>query len=213
MAEKVGYVRVSSIDQNEGRQLMKMKELGIPERNIFIDKQSGKDFNREKYQAMIGWIREGDEVYIGSLDRLGRNYDEMATEWDRITKQIGAHIIVLDMPILDTRVNKDLTGQLIADIVFKLLSYVAETERNRIRTRQAEGIALAKAEGKYHGRKPIEVDKEKFEAMYAKVKNGECTNKYAMKVLGLKYATYYNIVKEYQNHEGLWGASGTRQNY
>ena len=162
---------------------------------------------------MIGWIREGDEVYIGSLDRLGTNYDEMATEWDRITKQIGAHIIVLDMPILDTRTNKDLTGQLIADIVFKLLSYVAETERNRIRTRQAEGIALAKAEGKYHGRKPIAVDKDKFEEMYAKVKHGECTNKYAMKVLGLKYATYYNIVKEYQNHEGLWGASGTRQNY
>ena len=207
MAEpaKVGYVRVSSKDQNEARQVQQMLEIGIDERNIFIDKESGKDFNREKYQAMIGWLREGDEVYISSLDRLGRNYDDMSKEWERITKQIKANIIVLDMPILDTRKNRDLTGTLIADIVFKLLSYVAESERNKIRGRQREGIEIAKREGKYKGRKPIEVDKLKFEEMYAKVKRGECTNKYAMKVLGLKTTTYYKFVNEYTTQTGAWG--------
>ena len=205
MGEKVGYIRVSTADQNEGRQLKEMQNLGISERNIFIDKESGKNFNREKYQAMIGWLRPGDEVFISSLDRLGRNYSEMAEEWDRITKKIGAHIIVLDMPILDTRVNRDLTGQLITDIVFKLLSYVAETERNKIRARQAAGIALAKAEGKYTGRKPIEVDKEKFERLYARVSAGECTNKYAIRELGVSPGTYYKFVKEYNTHTGAWG--------
>lgn len=201
---KVGYVRVSSADQNEGRQIEQMRSLGIEERNIFIDKQSGKDFDREKWNAMVNWIRAGDEVYVSSLDRLGRDYKEMAVEWDKITKQIGAHIIVLDMPILDTRQNRDLTGTLIADIVFKLLCYVAESERAKIRTRQAEGIAIAKLAGKYTGRKPIPIDKEKFEAVYAKVKNGECTNKYAQKVLGLKQSTYYKAVNDYNNHTGPW---------
>ena len=206
MAEpvKVGYVRVSSEDQNEERQLKQMREIGIEDRNIFIDKQSGKDFNREKWNAMVNWVRPGDEVYISSLDRLGRNYKEMAVEWDKITKQIGADIIVLDMPILDTRQNRDLTGTLIADIVFKLLCYVAESERTKIRTRQAEGIAIAKAAGKYTGRKPIAIDKPKFEEMYAKVQRGECTNKYAQKVLGLKPSTYYKAVNDYNAHTGPW---------
>lgn len=205
-AVKVGYVRVSSADQNEARQVEQMRKLGIDDRNIFIDKQSGKDFNRDKWNAMVNWIRKGDEVYISSLDRLGRNYEEMAVEWDRITKKIGAHIIVLDCDLLDTRRNRDLTGTLIADLVFKLLCYVAETERNKIRARQAEGIAIAKAAGKYTGRKPIHIDKEKFEAAYGKVQRGECTNKYAQKLLGLKPSTYYKAVNDYNNHTGPWEA-------
>lgn len=203
-AVKVGYVRVSSADQNEARQIEQMKALGIDDRNIFVDKQSGKDFNREKYNAMVNWIRPGDEIYISSLDRLGRNYREMADEWDRITKHLGAHIIVLDMPILDTRQTHDLTGTLIVDIVFKLLCYVAENERTKIRTRQAEGIAIARAAGKYTGRKPIAIDKPKFEEVYGRVRRGECTNKYAQKVLGLKPSTYYKAVNDYNAHTGPW---------
>lgn len=206
MAENitVGYVRVSTKDQNEARQIEQMKELGINERYIFVDKESGKDFSRPQYQTMIGMLREGDLVYISSLDRLGRNYDEMGVEWNRITNEIGADIVVLDMPLLDTRVRNDLTGKLISDIVFKLLSYVAENERAKIRTRQAEGIAIAKAEGKYKGRKPIEVDKVAFESVYGEVVRGERTNRYAMEKLGLKPGTYYRIVNEFKTRTGAW---------
>lgn len=201
---KVGYVRVSSRDQNEARQIEQMKTIGIDERHIFVDKESGKDFNREQYKAMISMLREGDEVYFTSLDRMGRNYDEIAHEWERITKEIKANIIILDMPILDTREHKDLTGQLIADIVLKLLSYVAENERQKIRARQAEGIAIAKAEGKYTGRKPITVDKTMFEQWYGKVKRGECSARYAMSQLNLKTNTYYRFCHEFTERTGLW---------
>lgn len=199
-----GYIRVSSKDQNEQRQIEKMRELGIDERHIFIDKESGKDFNREQYQAMVAMLREGDTVFIVSLDRLGRSYKELSVEWDRITNEKKADIVVLDMPILDTRNSRDLTGTLISDIVLKLLSYVAEKEREAIRTRQAEGIAIAKALGKYKGRKPIEIDKEKFEQVYGEVIRKERTNKYAMQVLGLKPNTYYRFVKEYKTRTGNW---------
>lgn len=200
-----GYVRVSSDDQNEARQVEKMRELGIDERHIFIDKKSGKDFEREQYRAMVTMLREGDLVCIASLDRLGRNYREMGQEWETITKVKKADILVLDMAdILDTRKKTDLTGTLISDMVVRLLSYVAEKERESIRARQAEGIAIAKAEGKYTGRKTIEVDKEAFEKVYAEVVRGERTNRYAMQKLGLKPNTYYRIVNEYKTKTGQW---------
>lgn len=200
-----GYVRVSSNDQNEARQVEKMLEMGIDERHIFIDKKSGKDFDREGYKAMLMMLREGDLVCIASLDRLGRNYMETGKNWEVITKEKKAHILVLDMPeILDTRKQTDLTGTLISDIVIKLLSYVAEKERDSIRARQAEGIAIAKAQGKYTGRKAIKVDKEAFESVYAEVVRGERTNKYAMKKLSLKPNTYYRIVKDYKEKKGQW---------
>jgi DNA invertase Pin-like site-specific DNA recombinase len=200
-----GYVRVSSDDQNEARQVEKMRELGIDERHIFIDKKSGKDFEREQYRAMVTMLREGDLVCIASLDRLGRNYREMGQEWENITKVKKADILVLDMAdILDTRKKTDLTGTLISDMVVRLLSYVAEKERESIRARQAEGIAIAKAEGKYQGRKAIEVDKEAFEKVYSEVVRGERTNRYAMQKLGLKPNTYYRIVNEYKTKTGQW---------
>lgn len=202
---KVGYIRVSSKTQNEARQVEQMKELGIDERHIFIDKESGKDFERDKYKAMLSMLREGDEVYITSLDRLGRNYKETGIEWDNITNKIKADIIVLDMPILDTRAKKDLTGTLISDIVVKLLLYVAEKEREDIRERQAEGIAIAKQNGVYKGRKPIEINKEEFEKYYAEVVRGDRTNASAMKKLGLKRNTYYKAVNEYNTKTGRWG--------
>lgn len=199
-----GYIRVSSKDQNEARQIEKMQELGIDERHIFIDKKSGKDFDREQYKAMVTMMREGDTLYISSIDRLGRDYKEILEQWRIITKEKNADIVVLDMPLLDTRKDKDLTGVLISDIVLQLLSYVAEKERANIRARQAEGIALAKARGVYKGRKPIEVDKDKFEQIYGEVTRGERTNRYAMQKLGLKPNTYYRIVDAYKTKTGLW---------
>lgn len=197
-----GYIRVSSKDQNEERQIIKMRELGIDERHIFIDKESGKDFDREQYKAMIAMLREGDLVYIPSLDRLGRNYKEMGEQWKFITEEKKADVCILDMPILDTRTQTDLTGTLISDIVFKLLAYVAERERDSIKTRQAEGIAIAKAQGKYQGRKPLDIDKEKFEKLYGEVKRKERTANYAMGKMGVKRTTWYALVKEYESRTG-----------
>lgn len=207
MADNItfGYVRVSSDDQNEARQVEKMREMGIDERHIFIDKKSGKDFEREQYRAMMAMLREGDLVCIASLDRLGRNYRETGREWEIITKEKKANILVLDMAdLLDTRKQTDLTGTLISDIVIKLLSYVAEKERESIRARQAEGIAIAKAEGKYQGRKPITVDKEQFERLYSEVIRGERTNRYVMQKMDLKPNTYYRLVNEYKTKTGQW---------
>lgn len=139
-----GYARVSTREQNEQRQIIALEQYGIAQRDIFLDKQSGKDFNRTNYKILMKRIRVGDAIIIKSIDRLGRNYDEILEEWRKITKEKRCDIIVLDMPLLDTRINKDLTGTLISDIVLQLLSYVAETERTFIRQRQAEGIAAAK---------------------------------------------------------------------
>ena len=207
MADNItfGYVRVSSDDQNEARQVEKMREMGIDERHIFIDKKSGKDFEREQYRAMMAMLREGDLVCIASLDRLGRNYREMGQEWEAITKVKKADILVLDMAdILDTRKKTDLTGTLISDMVVRLLSYVAEKERESIRARQAEGIAIAKAQGKYQGRKTITVDKEQFEKLYSEVIRGERTNRYVMQKMDLKPNTYYRLVNEYKTKTGQW---------
>lgn len=151
-----GYVRVSSRDQNEERQIIAMHEFGVEDRQIYLDKQSGKDFERPQYRKLIRKIKNGDTLVIKSIDRLGRNYDEILVQWRTITKQKKAAIVVLDMPLLDTRQNRDLTGTLIADIVLQLLSYVAQTEREFIKQRQKEGIAAAKARGVQFGRAPME---------------------------------------------------------
>ena len=151
-----GYVRVSSRDQNEERQIIAMHEFGVDDKQIYIDKQSGKDFERPQYRKLMRKIKTGDTLVIKSIDRLGRNYDEILVQWRTITKQKKVAIVVLDMPLLDTRQNRDLTGTLIADIVLQLLSYVAQTERDFIKQRQKEGIAAAKARGVQFGRTPME---------------------------------------------------------
>lgn len=202
---KVGYARVSSKDQNEARQIKTLTEAGVDERYIFIDKESGKNYERDSYQAMLKVIRKGDTVFVSSLDRLGRNYTETGKQWETITKEIGADIVVLDMDILDTRKSKDLTGTFIADLVIKILSYVAEKERESIKQRQREGIDIAKAKGGvYQGRKPIEINKALFEVTLAEVRAGDRTNRSAMKKLDLKPNTYYKAIKEFDTKTGRW---------
>ena len=197
------YIRCSTKDQNEARQVAKAKELGIEDRHIFIEKASGKDFDRPVYQGMKNaTLREGDVLYVDSLDRLGRNYEGIVAEWQSLTKEIGVDIVVLDMPLLDTRKNKDLLGTLISDIVLQLLSYVAQSEREKIRSRQREGIETAKAAGKYTGRKPVEVDKYEFGKLVADVKAKKRTATSVMNELGLKRNTYYNLVKEFESKTG-----------
>lgn len=147
-----GYVRVSSTDQNEDRQMLALGEKSIPRENIYMDKQSGKDFHRPRYRALTRRLRHGDVLYILSIDRLGRNYEEIQQQWRYLTKEIGIDIVVLDMPLLDTRQGKDLMGTFIADLVLQILSFVAQSERENIKKRQAEGIAAAKARGVRFGR-------------------------------------------------------------
>lgn len=198
------YARVSSKEQNEERQIREAQRLGIDERYIFLDKSSGANFERNAYKAMIAMLRSDDEVYVSSLDRLGRNYKETAEVWDFITKIKKAHIVVLDMPLLDTRNVNDLTGELIRDIVFKLLCYVSERELENIRSRQKAGIDAAKARGVYTGRKRIEVDKSLFEEMCRDIDAGERTVQSAYKKLGISNATYYRIRSEYDTGTGRW---------
>lgn len=200
-----GYARVSSKDQNPDRQIEAFKGIGIDERDIFLDKESGKDFNRDSYQTMIRVLRDGDIVFVTSIDRLGRDYNEISKQWATITQEIKADIVVMDMPLLDTRnKDKDLTGQLIGDIVLKLLSYVAEVERRDIKERQRQGIEEARKRGVYTGRKPIDIDIKAFESVYGEVVRKERTNKYAMQKLGLKPNTYYKAVDEYKTKTGRW---------
>ena len=194
---KFGYIRVSSKDQNEGRQVEAMKERGIDERDIFIDKQSGKDFNRDQYQLLKRIMRKGDVLYIHSLDRFGRNKEKILEEWNDIIKHIQADIVVLDMPLLDTTQYKDSLGTLIADLVLQILSWMAEEERKRIRTRQREGIDLALQNGVAFGRPKATVTEE-FKQVYHRWKNGEMTAVKAMEELGIKKTTFYKLVKEYE---------------
>ena len=151
-----GYVRVSTKEQNEQRQMIALKAFGVQEKQVYMDKQSGKDFERKNYKKMLRRLKKGDTLVVKSIDRLGRNYEEILEQWRIITKEKQAAVVVLDMPLLDTRQNRDLTGTLIADIVLQLLSYVAQTEREFIRQRQAEGIAAAKAKGVRFGRQPLD---------------------------------------------------------
>lgn len=152
MTNTYGYVRVSSTDQNEDRQLIALSSCDIPQKNIYMDKQSGKDFNRPQYKKLTRKPKSGDRLYIMSSDRLGRNYEEIQKQWRMLTKDIGIDICVLDMPLLDTRQGKDLMGSFIADLVLQILSFVAQSERENIKKRQAEGIAAAKAKGVKFGR-------------------------------------------------------------
>ena len=190
------YCRVSSADQSLERQLEQFRELGINERDIFIDQKSGKDFEREQYQLMKAQIRPNDCVFLVSLDRLGRSYQKIQEEWSSL-RSLGCDIVVLDMPILDTRNTEGgLTGQFISDLFLQILSYVAEIERQNIRTRQRQGIELAKAAGKYKGRKPIPT--ENFPQVYQQWKAGEITARKGMELLGIKTNTWYRRVKEYE---------------
>lgn len=200
MTKQFYYVRVSSKDQNIDRQLEAVKELHIDERDIFIDKQSGKDFNRENYQALKKCLRKGDLLFIKSIDRLGRDYKEIRKEWADITTNIGADIKVLDMPNLDTTKHKDLLGTFISDLILQVLSYVAEQERKNIKQRQAEGIAIAKAKGIKLGRPKAEYPKD-FEKVYSDWKAGNMTAVKAFEQLGLKKATFYNLVKKYEDRK------------
>ena len=152
-----GYVRVSSTDQNEDRQLIALSEKQIPKKNIYMDKQSGKDFERPQYKRLVRKLKGGDMLYILSIDRLGRNYEEIQRQWRILTKEIGVDICVIDMPLLDTRNGKDLMGTFIADLVLQILSFVAQNERENIKKRQAEGIAAAKAKGVRFGRPEKEI--------------------------------------------------------
>lgn len=192
---KVGYARVSSKDQNEARQIASMKENGVEK--IYMDKQSGKDFERPQYQKMISELKEGDIVILHSLDRLGRNYDCIIEEWHRITKDIKADIIVLDMPLLNTTTTgNDLTGKFVADMVLQILSYVAANERENIRKRQAEGIAIAKELGKYKGRKKNTYDKKLFEDTRKRCEAGEVTKTQFAEIMGVSRKTLYNMLAE-----------------
>lgn len=169
-----GYVRVSAKDQNEDRQIIAMREVGVSEKNIYMDKQSGKDFKRKQYKRLVRKMKKDDLLYIKSIDRLGRNYEEIIEQWRYLTKEKRIDIIVLDMPLLDTRRGKDLMGTFLSDIVLQVLSFVAENERSNIRQRQAEGIAAAKARGVKFGRPPKPLP-ENFHTVYQRWKNGKIT--------------------------------------
>ena len=184
-----GYIRVSSRDQNETRQLLALQELHIPRKNIFVDKQSGTDFTRPQYKKLVRKLKKDDILYIKNIDRLGRNYAEILEQWRILTKDKGIDIIVLDMPLLDTRRDKDLMGTFLSDIVLQVLSFVAENERANIHQRQAEGIAAAKARGVRFGRPPSSLP-EGFHDAYQRWKAGKITGTAAAKECGMPLATF-----------------------
>ena len=193
-----GYVRISSTDQHEDRQLLALEEVGVEKKNIFLDKQSGKDFERPQYQKMIKKLKENDLVYIMSIDRLGRNYPEIQEQWRILTKEIKADICVLDMPLLDTRQGKDLMGTFIADLVLQILSFVADAERENIRKRQAQGIEAAKARGVRFGRPKVKVP-ENFVVIVLQWERGEITLPIALQQLQMSKATFYRKIKEWKD--------------
>lgn len=190
-----GYVRVSSIDQNEERQMVEMRKLEIPEDCIFVDKQSGKDFNRISYQKLISELVEGDLLYVLSIDRLGRNYVEIQEQWRILTREKKVDVAVIDMPLLDTRNGKDLMGTFIADVVLQILSFVAQTERENIKKRQAQGIAVAKANGVIFGR-PRKKIPDNFEQTVLLWRSGEITSEKAAEICGFSKRTFYRKLKE-----------------
>lgn len=189
MANSYGHVRVSTKEQNEDRQVLALKELNIPPQNLYIDKQSGKDFERPQYQKMMRKLKKDDLLYLKSIDRLGRNYTEILEQWRIVTKEKGVDIVVLDMPLLDTRRGKDLMGTFLSDIVLQVLSFVAENERTNIRQRQAEGIAAAKARGVRFGRPPKPLP-ENFPSLYQQWKAGQITASVAAKLSNMPLSTF-----------------------
>ena len=190
-----GYVRVSTKEQNEDRQMIAMRNFGIANSSIILDKQSGKDFERPGYQRLIQKLKTGDTLVIKSIDRLGRNYDEILEQWRLLTREKQVDIVVLDMPLLDTRQGRDLTGALIADILLQLLSYVAQTEREFNRQRQAEGIAAAKAKGIHFGRKFKERGVN-YESVMAAWRRGEISGRAAARELGVAHGTFQRWCRE-----------------
>ena len=195
MAERVyGYIRVSSREQNEERQMIAMTEYGIEQSRIYMDKQSGKDFDRPAYRRLLKKLKVNDTLVVKSIDRLGRNYSDLLEQWRIITKEKKANIVVIDMPLLDTRKNQDLVGTLIADIVLQLLSFVAQTEREFIRQRQAEGIAAARARGVKFGREAMKRP-EGFNAVYEQWQQGKISARKAAKRLGISAPTFTKWAK------------------
>lgn len=192
-----GYVRVSSTDQNEERQMIALRKMSISEKNIFMDKQSGKDFERPNYKKMVRKLKAGDLLYILSIDRLGRNYEEIQQQWRVLTKEIGTDICVLDMPLLDTRQGKDLMGTFIADLVLQILSFVAQSERENIRKRQAEGIAAVKAKGVKFGRPEKEIPDD-FGQMIDAWEQKKLPLAEVLKQCNVSKATFYRRLHEYR---------------
>ena len=193
-----GYVRVSSTDQNEERQMAAMAKREIPEKNVFRDKQSGKDFERPQYKRMLKALKSGDTLYILSIDRLGRNYGEIQNQWRILTKKIGIDICVLDMPLLDTRQGKDLMGTFIADLVLQILSFAAQNERENIKKRQADGIAAAKTRGVKFGRPDISAPYD-FADIVNRWEKGTITLKNVLKICGMSRSTFYRRRRELIN--------------
>lgn len=201
MSKKYGYIRVSAKDQNEERQLIAMKELDVNLDRIFMDKQSGKDFQRPQYKKMVRELKKKDLLYIKSIDRLGRNYSEILEQWRILTKERGVDIVVLEMPLLDTRRGKDLMGTFLSDIVLQVLSFVAENERSNIKQRQAEGIAAAKARGVQFGRPKIEMP-DNFMQLVSQWENKKIRLSYVLEVCRISKSTFYRRLNQCrQNHE------------
>lgn len=192
-----GYIRVSSRDQNEDRQIVALQALQIPEKNIFVDKQSGKDFKRPAYRRMVRRMKKDDLLYIKSIDRLGRNYEEILEQWRVLTKEKRIDIVVLDMPLLDTRRGKDLMGTFLSDIVLQVLSFVAENERVNIRQRQAEGIAAAKARGVKFGRPPLPLP-DNFHAVHQAWRDKKLTLKQAADACNMPEGTFYAKARKFE---------------
>ncbi len=199
-----GYVRVSTKEQNEERQLAAMREANVPEKNIVVEKMSGADFERPKYMRLTRKIKPGDVLYIKSIDRLGRNYEEIQEQWRILTKEKGVDICVIDMPLLDTRLGKDLVGTFVSDIVLQVLSFVAENERDNIKQRQAEGIAVAREKGVNFGRpeKPLPVD---FAQLVDAIDNRLISRAEASKMCGISLSTLYRRIRKYklENEESV----------
>ena len=196
-----GYVRVSSTDQNEDRQLIALHEVGVADKNIYMDKQSGKDFNRPQYKKLIKKMKPGDLLYILSIDRLGRNYAEIQNQWRILTKEVGVDICVLDMPLLDTRTCKDLMGTFIADLVLQILSFVAQSERENIKKRQEQGIAAAKAKGIHMGR-PAKNAPDNFEQLVKLWEKKKIPLEQVLKECNMAEATFYRRLREYRLMKG-----------
>ncbi len=197
MGKIFGYVRVSSADQNEHRQMLAMEERKVKKECIYLDRQSGKDFQRPQYRRMVEEIRAGDLLYVSSIDRLGRNYEEIQEQWRILTKDIGADICVIDMPLLDTRNGKDLMGTFIADLVLQILSFVAQSERENIRTRQKQGITAAMVRGVKFGRPAAEVP-DNFRLLIKAWENGEISLREVIKRSGLSESTFYRKLREFR---------------
>ena len=198
MSNIYGYIRVSSKDQNEDRQLIALNEVGVERKNVYLDKKSGKDFDRPQYKKLLRKFKKDDLLYIKSIDRLGRNYEEILQQWRILTKEKGVDIVVLDMPLLDTRRGKDLMGTFLSDIVLQVLSFVAENERTNIKQRQSEGIAAAKAQGIKFGRPPLPLP-DNFYEVHKAWRSKKITLKQAAEACNMPVGTFYGKARKFEN--------------